>query len=577
MLAKNGGVVLLRENTTRKRSFFKNRLEESKILFVYRYISLLITSAFYLFNHPEHEITRKVIIIGCLTIAAIILSYLYLIYENSNKNIKLLLLIETIGNTVLLIPSGGINSPFIWYTLNTILISSVFLNKKYCWINLFAYLFGYLTIIYFSTNIDIDILKFVKNESNLLLSFIMIIVAVQAWSIFVKKTKEKSKRLEEVNIQLELANEMIIESMDHIKVLYQTVNILTNQGNKEGLINVLFEHIRSITKSNTVFYYDMSADINKIILDGDSDLLETLEESIMKNLDSILEFKIPREISVSGSRFLLITVRITHVVYGILGLEVINSKESLIYKNKVYQLLFLSEIISVAFERLSLEEINHRLLITEEQNRIANEIHDSVLQRLFSMSCGVFALIKKLDKYSKDDIEKELNLFRKTTNSAMKELRDKIYGLSWKKSGYNSFCMDIKKYLDDIEKMNTVNIPFIINGSDEILSYKQKKALYRIICEGVGNAFRHGQASNIEVRLNIDSHTSILNITDDGIGFDLLKVNEEKSKGVGLENIYQLTESLHGEIKIDTKLGYGTCIEVILPNNVEAMKGAEAI
>lgn len=120
--------------TKRKDSFFRGRLEESKILFAYRYISLLITSLFYFINDPDHYLGKRIFIIGCLTISAIILSYLYLAKERSNKSIKILLTIETIGNCMLLIPSGGlnggINSPFVWYSLNTILISSVFLKKN---------------------------------------------------------------------------------------------------------------------------------------------------------------------------------------------------------------------------------------------------------------------------------------------------------------------------------------------------------------------------------------------------------------------------------------------------------------
>ena len=186
----------------------------------------------------------------------------------------------------------------------------------------------------------------------------------------------------------------------------------------------------------------------------------------------------------------------------------------------MHQLQFLSELISIAFERFYLEEINERLLITEEQNRIANEIHDSVLQRLFSMSCGIFSMMKKLDNYSLEEIENELNLIRKTTDTVMKELRAKIYGLSWKKSGSSSFAMDIRKYIDDIKKLSNVIIPFSIVGSDEQLSCKQKKALYRMICEGIGNAVRHGEAEIIEVSLNISPEETTLSIVDNGKGFD---------------------------------------------------------
>ena len=92
-------------------------------------------------------------------------------------------------------------------------------------------------------------------------------------------------------------------------------------------------------------------------------------------------------------------------------------------------------MISVAFDRFYFEEVNERLLISEEQNRIANEIHDSVLQRLFSMSCGIFSLIKKLNKYSLEEMERELNYIRETTDKVMKDLRAKymvLVGKIWK-------------------------------------------------------------------------------------------------------------------------------------------------
>ena len=560
---------------TKKGSFLGEKLEESKILFMYRYISLIVTSTFYFLDKTEHLIGRKIFIITCLTISAVILSYLYLIYENSSKDILLLIFIETIGNSLILIPSGGINSPFIWYTLNTILISSVFLKKKYFWINILAYISFSSIIIYFGTNNSLNVLKFLKQESNLILSFIMIIAAVQAWSIFIKKTKEKSERLEEVNIELELANKMIVESMDHIKSLYQSVNILSNQGNKEGLIKLLFDNIKKITKTNIMFYYDISDIDNKMIFDGNHDLIKPLEEKIKDNLVRILKHKIPMEISISNTRFIILTVKSTFGDYGIFGLETINNKESIIYKNHINQLQFLSELVSVAFERFKLEEINGRLLITEEQNRIANDIHDSVLQRLFSMSCGTFTLIKNLDKYTKENIEEELNSIRKTTDIVMKELRDKIYGLSWKKSGKNSFITDIKKYIEDIRKFNNINIPFTITGSDELLSSIQKKALYRMICEGIGNAVRHGKAKKIIVNLNINSSMSILIIEDDGVGFDIDKVRADKTKGLGIQNLYQLTESLHGNIEILSKTQGNTTIKIKLPNNIVLMKGEE--
>lgn len=558
-------------------SFFRDKLEESRILFLYRYISLIITSVFYLMNQPDHTIERKLIIIGCISIAAIILSYLYLIFEKDINIVKKLLLIETVGNAILLIPSGGIKSPFIWYTLNTILIGSIFLNFKFCIFNILTYI-GIITVIaHLSTDIEIDIIKLLRNESSLILSLIMIIASVQVWSMYLKKTKEKSINLEAANKQLESANETIIDSIDHIKALYQSINMLTNQGNKEGLIKLLFDNVKRITKTNLVFYYDMTEEIYKIISDGNSFIVKSIEEKLLSEANGFLKSKEPIEIIIHNKRFILMKVESNYSEYGILGFEANSERESIIYKNNLYQIQFLSELISFAFERFYLEEINDRLLVSEEQNRIANEIHDSVLQRLFSMSCGIFSLIKRLDNFTPIDIQNELNNIRITTDNVMRELREKIYGLSWEKSGTNSFKSDINKYIDDIKRFNDINIPFFIKGSVELLTINQKKAFYRIICEGIGNAVRHGKAKKIEIYLDIDQNTSILKIIDDGVGFDLSKVDTERTNGLGIQNLYQLTQSLNGEIDIISAKGKGTTIDVCIPTNGVKGKGEEAI
>jgi signal transduction histidine kinase len=556
-------------------SFFKDKSDQSKILVAYRFISLLITSTFYVLNNPEHEITRKIIIMVCLSISSIILSYLYPTYEKSKNSIKLLLIVEIIGNTLLLIPSGGIKSPFIWYSLNTILISVIFLKKIYGWIIFLLYLIFYGIIISFTTNNNVHTIEIFKGESNLLLSFIMIIVAIQVLEFSMKKNNEKSKRLEESNIQLERANDKLLESINHIKELYQSVNILTNQGNKEGVIKLSFEHIKRITRSDTVFYYDIINNSNKIISFDNNYLLNSIEEHIVTHKRQILESNDPIEICISNSNILIVHVGNSYNTYGLLGMETTYNKESVIYKNNAYQLQFLSELIANVFERLVLKEVNERLLITEEQNRIANEIHDSVLQRLFSLSCGMFSIIKNLNDYTTNEISDELSHFRKIIDSTMTELRDKIYGLSWKKSGQSSFSLDIKQYIDDIKRLNQVHIPFSILGNLEILSTEQKKALYRMICEGIGNAIRHGKAKNIEIKLNITSEFTNLSIIDDGIGFDLSNVMENSLKGLGIQNLNQLSEGLNGNIKINSKLNNGTTIVIMLPNLM--MKGEAVV
>lgn len=148
-----------------KKIFHEKTRQDTRILFIYRYLSLILTSIFYLFGQENHTIGKKIFIISCLTLSTIILSYLYLNYEDSNSSIRNLLIIETLINSMLIIPSGGINSPFVWYTLNTILIYSVFFKYIYTWINLLTYIVLTTSISYIIKPGDFNILQFLQENT----------------------------------------------------------------------------------------------------------------------------------------------------------------------------------------------------------------------------------------------------------------------------------------------------------------------------------------------------------------------------------------------------------------------------
>ncbi len=545
--------------------FYKNRREKTSILFIYRYISLILTSLFYFLGQEDHGISRKIFIISCLTISTIILSYLYLNFDDSNKDIRNLLAIETSINSILIIPSGGINSPFIWYALNTILIYSVFFKYIYTWINVITYIFFISSISYLIQPKDWNVMNFITHEYNLILSFIMIVVAIQLWTMFANETSEKNKQLSQLNRELNISNKKIKNSINHINALYRSVSILENQGNKEDIIDLLFKHTIEITNTKNIFYMDIEED--KLYLNEKKNLgvSEDIQTFTNKNLKQILNYKEPQKIKVRDKSFIVITLRSNYADYGIFGIEDNSVKDNTIYLEKIYQLKFLSEIISISFENFYLNEINEKLLITEEQNRIADEIHDSVIQRLFGMSCSIYGTIKSLDNLEIESIEKELNDIRNSLKDVMKDLRSKIYSLSWEKEGNNSFVNDIKSYIEETKRFNNIDIIFSVRGRAELLSHKEKTAFYRMICESIGNSVRHGNPKLIEVDLDINRNNISLIIKDDGGGFDLEMIKSKRDRGLGIENLYKLAEFLNGDFKILSKLEEGTTIELIVP------------
>lgn len=552
-------------------SFYKSLSEEKRIIFLYRYFSLCITSTAYFISSNNHSIENRFFIIACIIVASIILNYLYLLNYKSKFAIKVLVFIETIGNSILLIPSGGLESPYVLLALNTIIITSLILSQIYCWITLFIYLScsTFLAYLLFN-NGNISFINLLYSESYLIVSSILMIIAIRLLSRYIKCIQGERKKLMEINSQLVEANNNVKESINHIMELYQAVHLFSNTRNKTELIELILENTKKIIETDMIvfFSYEKQQIVSTVFNNEYHRMPAALKDNVIEIWDRIIDENSAIELIVEDSCYLVISVKSSYMTYGVLGLEISQNQKRFIQIEKMDQIKFFADLSSIVLEKFELEKVNNKLLITEEQNRIANEIHDSVLQRLFSTSFAIYGLMKKLNKANIKDADADLAIIRESIDHAMKELRTTIYGLSWKKDGSDNFLGDIADYVYNIKVMNNIDINLNIIGNSELVTYICKKVIYRIICEGIGNAVRHGKAKHIEITLNIKEDATQLRIVDDGIGFNFESVSKSKQVGLGIKNIYTLIESLKGQVDFQSKLCEGTTIKLTIPNHV---------
>lgn len=550
----------------------KGTTEEVKILYLYRYISLAATSIFYLAGNYQITIGKKLIAIGCLSVASVVLNYLYIKNQTTKSTVILLIIIEIVGNMLILIPTGGINSPYIWYSLNTVLVTMYYFDAFYCFLNVIVYL-TFTTIISSYIFDDNKFLHTFLNQSNLFLCYILITAAIQFLFTLTKKLNKQSSNLEETNSQLIEANAMLNESMEHIMSLYQAVYSFKNTSNKGKLIYVLTQHAKEITKTPFAFFctpidggkWDTEISGNSS-LEGKEELLTSLKHV----WENIRKTDIPVNVQIGNKQCLVVAIKSIRSVYGLLGIEINYREDGIIYMEKESQLKFLSSLSVITFERLELEEINEHLVITQEQKRIADEIHDSTSQRLFAIACMVNTLIKKPERIGFEKPNEELYLIRDSLNKAIKELRETIYDLSWKNKGISAFQSDVENYINDISKLYKVNISLSITGNQDLLYCDVKKTIFSMICESTGNAVRHGKCKNIIINFDIKKDYINLIIQDDGSGFDIKGKIAGKNMGLGIKNISNYVYLLNGEINIDSAEGRGTNISIKLPNKISA-------
>jgi signal transduction histidine kinase len=116
--------------------------------------------------------------------------------------------------------------------------------------------------------------------------------------------------------------------------------------------------------------------------------------------------------------------------------------------------------------------------------------------------------------------------------------------------------------------MNTskVTCTFDFHGACIIRSNFVATQLYRIAQESVTNALKHGFSSDIRILLAQDSHQTILEISDNGIGFDMQKNNGlSQSSGLGLAIMNYRANAIDGELRVGGNSNNGTTVRCIIP------------
>jgi signal transduction histidine kinase len=94
-----------------------------------------------------------------------------------------------------------------------------------------------------------------------------------------------------------------------------------------------------------------------------------------------------------------------------------------------------------------------------------------------------------------------------------------------------------------------------------------EEGLYRIAVEALNNALRHAQAHCISVSLSFAPEVTSLEVTDDGVGFDLSSV--PMPGGLGLPGMAERAEQLGGTLGVDSRPGAGTRVTAVVPREAE--------
>ena len=196
----------------------------------------------------------------------------------------------------------------------------------------------------------------------------------------------------------------------------------------------------------------------------------------------------------------------------------------------------------------------------KEKKRVAQELHDGVLGRMF----GVRMNLDGLNRFNDDmAIEQRISYLSELKNIEQ-DIREISHDLNREKSELiNNFVAIVDNLF---EKQRNTFKPRLISNIDrnikwELLVNAVKINLYRIIQESLQNINKYASAKNINVELRKQGDNLVLTITDDGIGFNA----RIKKKGIGMQNMLSRTKECNGIFNVKSKKGEGAIITVIVP------------
>jgi signal transduction histidine kinase len=196
----------------------------------------------------------------------------------------------------------------------------------------------------------------------------------------------------------------------------------------------------------------------------------------------------------------------------------------------------------------------------EERQRLARELHDSASQALYGISLGAHTALTVLESDTAKVLE-ALNYVLSLTEAALTEMRALIFELHPESLAMEDLATVLNKQVAAVRARHGIQVQTDLCQEPDV-PLQIKEAVYRIAQEALNKAMKHAHPSRLEVKLICDSESVLLEVRDDGVGFD---PQASYPGHLGLRSMRERASSVGGALEIDSVPGCGTRIRAHIP------------
>jgi signal transduction histidine kinase len=197
--------------------------------------------------------------------------------------------------------------------------------------------------------------------------------------------------------------------------------------------------------------------------------------------------------------------------------------------------------------------------ILEERQRLARDLHDSVTQALYGITLHAEVARRLLATGETATASSYLSALQETAQEALAEMRLLIFDLRPPILGEVGLAAALQVRLDAVEGRANLQTQLIAEGVGNLPALVEQ-ALYAIAREALNNALKHAHAQHITVRLWQTQASVVLEIVDDGVGFDLAAART--NGGLGLCGIHERVAQVNGRLSLRSAPGAGVQLRV---------------
>jgi signal transduction histidine kinase len=207
-----------------------------------------------------------------------------------------------------------------------------------------------------------------------------------------------------------------------------------------------------------------------------------------------------------------------------------------------------------------LYEQAQELASLQERQHLARELHDSVSQALYAIGLGAHTAREAIASDSEQALA-SIDYVLALAEAGLAEMRALIFELRPESLEIEGLVAALTKQVAVLRTRYKLNVEADL-GEEPDLSMEMKHALYRIAQEALHNIVKHARASVVVLRLARQANEIILQVRDNGRGFDQAG---HFPGHLGLRSMHERVSKMGGTLTIESVPGQGTCVGVCMP------------